>query len=107
MTDTDTNAEAPFVRSAFINAIAEEGSKTEAVEWLQKTWNEKCQAEAQADYEARILAAIEPAPVSVQEAARVLLDVFSEGASHGPQYQFWMAYWKKTADQTNKMFTAE
>jgi hypothetical protein len=29
----------PFVRAAFINAIAEEGTKAEAVEWLQKEWN--------------------------------------------------------------------
>jgi hypothetical protein len=54
MTDTDTSVEAPFVRAAFINAIAEEGSKAEAVEWLQKTWNEKCQIEAERDrYKAR------------------------------------------------------
>jgi hypothetical protein len=35
---------------------------------------EAAKAAAQADYEARILAAIEHAPVSVREAARVLLD---------------------------------
>ena len=29
--------------AAFINAIAEEGTKAEAVEWLQKTWNENCE----------------------------------------------------------------
>jgi len=28
--------------AAFINAIAEEGTKAEAVEWLQKTWDECC-----------------------------------------------------------------
>ena len=28
--------------AAFINAIAEEGTKAEAVEWLQKTWDENC-----------------------------------------------------------------
>lgn len=32
--------EAPHVPAAFINAIAEEGTKQEAVEWLQKEWNE-------------------------------------------------------------------
>lgn len=32
----------PHVPAAFINAIAEEGTKEEAVEWLQKTWNELC-----------------------------------------------------------------
>lgn len=30
----------PYAPAAFINAIAEEGTKDEAVEWLQKTWNE-------------------------------------------------------------------
>lgn len=32
----------PHVPAAFINAIAEEGTKAEAIEWLQKTWNEVC-----------------------------------------------------------------
>jgi hypothetical protein len=32
--------------AAFINAIAEEGTKAEAVEWLQKTWNENCELRA-------------------------------------------------------------
>lgn len=32
----------PHVRAAFINAIAEEGTKDEAVWWLQKQWNETC-----------------------------------------------------------------
>ena len=32
----------PHVPSAFINAIAEEGTKAEAVEYLQKQWNETC-----------------------------------------------------------------
>lgn len=36
-------SDAPYVRAAFINAITEEGTKAEAVEWLQKTWNELCQ----------------------------------------------------------------
>lgn len=30
----------PNVRAAFINAIAEEGTKEEAVQYLQKQWNE-------------------------------------------------------------------
>lgn len=34
---------APYVRAAFINAIAEEGTKAEAVEYLQKEWNENCE----------------------------------------------------------------
>lgn len=33
----------PHVPAAFINAIAEEGSKAEAIEYLQKEWNENCQ----------------------------------------------------------------
>ena len=32
--------EYPHCPAAFINALAEEGSKAEAIEWLQKTWNE-------------------------------------------------------------------
>ena len=35
-------SEYPHVRAAFINAIAEEGTKAEAIEWLQKQWNETC-----------------------------------------------------------------
>lgn len=34
--------EYPHVPAAFINAIAEEGTKDEAVAWLQKQWNETC-----------------------------------------------------------------
>jgi hypothetical protein len=32
----------PHVPAAFINAIAEEGTKAEAVEYLQEQWNEIC-----------------------------------------------------------------
>jgi hypothetical protein len=32
----------PHVPAAFINAIAEEGTKAEAITWLQKQWNETC-----------------------------------------------------------------
>lgn len=32
----------PHVPAAFINAIAEEGTKDEAIEYLQKQWNETC-----------------------------------------------------------------
>ena len=38
-------SDTPRTPAAFINAIADEGTKTEAVEWLQKTWDEKCQLE--------------------------------------------------------------
>ncbi len=39
--------EYPHVRAAFINAIAEEGTKAEAVDWLQKQWNETCALRAE------------------------------------------------------------
>lgn len=32
----------PHVAAAFINAIAEEGTKEEAIKFLQETWNELC-----------------------------------------------------------------
>lgn len=32
----------PHVPAAFINAIADEGTKNSAIEYLQKTWNELC-----------------------------------------------------------------
>ena len=32
----------PHVPAAFINVIAEEGTKDEAIRWLQKTWNDYC-----------------------------------------------------------------
>lgn len=46
----DTSPEAvnaPHVRAAFINALREEGTKEEAITWLQKTWNERCALEAE------------------------------------------------------------
>jgi NTP pyrophosphatase (non-canonical NTP hydrolase) len=39
----------PRRNAAFINAIAEEGTKAEAVEWLQKTWDELCAVRAAND----------------------------------------------------------
>jgi predicted metal-dependent hydrolase len=36
-------AKYPHHPAAFINAIAEEGTKAEAIEWLQKTWDELCE----------------------------------------------------------------
>ena len=35
---------APHAQAAFINAIADEGTKDEAVQFLQETWNELCEA---------------------------------------------------------------
>ncbi len=37
----------PHVPAAFINAIAEEGTKAEAIEYLQKQWNETCALRAE------------------------------------------------------------
>jgi hypothetical protein len=34
--------EYPHVPAAFINAIAEEGTKEDAVQFLQEQWNETC-----------------------------------------------------------------
>lgn len=39
--------EYPYVRAAFINVIAEEGTKEEAVSYLQKQWNENCALRAE------------------------------------------------------------
>lgn len=38
---------APHVPAAFINAIAEEGTKAEAVQFLQETWNDYCEMKRQ------------------------------------------------------------
>ena len=37
----------PHVQAAHINAIAEEGTKADAIEYLQKCWNEKCYLKAE------------------------------------------------------------
>ena len=34
--------EYPHVPAAFINSIREEGSKADAIAWLQAQWNETC-----------------------------------------------------------------
>ncbi len=49
MTDNQCQPEGeyPHVPAAFINAIAEEGPKAEAVAWLQKQWNETCALRAE------------------------------------------------------------
>ncbi len=46
-TQFQPEGEYPHVRAAFINAIAEEGTKAEAVAWLQKQWNETCALRAE------------------------------------------------------------
>ena len=46
---TNPRKEAPFVRASFINAIREEGTKEEACDFLQKTWNEKCALQARVE----------------------------------------------------------
>ena len=53
--------------AAFINAIAEEGTKDEAVEWLQKTWNELCEAKVRIkELEERVLNADDEARVTAE-----------------------------------------
>lgn len=52
-------SELPHYPAAFINAISEEGTKGEAVDWLQKTWNELQHLKAQR--ESRELALIRAA----------------------------------------------
>lgn len=45
----------PHVPAAFINAISEEGTKAEAVQYFQKQWNETCALRAKvAELEAQI-----------------------------------------------------
>lgn len=62
------------VPAAFINAIADEGTKAEAIEWLQKTWNERC------DFEKRLRAAEQRAERARQEA---MDQVVEELVKHG------------------------
>lgn len=45
----------PHVPAAFINALAEEGTKDEAIFWLQKKWNERCYLKARVDELERVL----------------------------------------------------
>lgn len=52
-------AEHPHVPAAFINAIREEGTKAEAIDWLQKTWNERCALSARVAQLEEALGAIE------------------------------------------------
>lgn len=40
-------SDAPHHNAAFINAIAEEGTKDEAVRYLQETWNSLCERRAE------------------------------------------------------------
>jgi hypothetical protein len=37
-----TPQKSPHVPAAFINAIADEGTKAEAIQYLQETWNDYC-----------------------------------------------------------------
>lgn len=46
MTNLNPADQAVHVPAAFINAIREEGTKTEACNWLQTTWNESCAKDA-------------------------------------------------------------
>jgi hypothetical protein len=62
---------APHVPAAFINAIAEEGTKAEAIEYLQKTWNENCALRAQ-------LVKFEQAPSRMDRARALYLAVYED-----------------------------
>ena len=44
---TPQTGEAPHVPAAFINAIAAEGTKAEAIQWLQRTWNALCRVQSE------------------------------------------------------------
>lgn len=50
----------PHVPAAFINAIADEGTKDEAIAWLQKQWNETCALRAALENARRDIFAIAP-----------------------------------------------
>ncbi len=50
--------------AAFINNIADEGTKSEAVEWLQKTWDDYCE---QQDAMRRIVAVCGASSTGVHE----------------------------------------
>lgn len=43
MEGDEMTRELPHHQAAFINAIADEGSKEEAIHFLQETWNELCE----------------------------------------------------------------
>jgi hypothetical protein len=45
----------PHVPAAFINALAEEGTKEQCIEWLQKIWNELCYKEKQLEKLSEVL----------------------------------------------------
>jgi hypothetical protein len=63
--------EAPHVPAAFINAIAEEGTKAEAIEWLQKQWNENCALRKQMrEQNARQTTSVAQTPWTLVEAWR-------------------------------------
>jgi len=64
-------SDTPHTPAAFINAIAEEGSKKEAVEWLQKTWNERCQLERENEALRKLLAEAEEAAEPLIKYARM------------------------------------
>lgn len=42
--------------AAFINAIAEEGTKAEAIKYLQETWDERCEYKRMAEQHMREIA---------------------------------------------------
>lgn len=59
---------APHHPASFINAIAEEGTKAEAIEWLQKIWNELCERNKNTGLLIQM-------PVSLDKAARFIAGI--------------------------------
>lgn len=89
-------SDAPYRRAAFINAIAEEGMKQEAVQWLQTTWNERCELadalEALQAENARLREALDAAKGIVHKAqvsATMELLNMSESAPIFAQVEAW------------------
>ena len=78
--------EAKHHPAAFINAIAEEGTKEEAIEWLQKTWNELCEVrEALRVQEGVVLVPREPTPAMIAAAESIRSSV-AGGPERGIHY---------------------
>ena len=69
---SEGKTEAPHQPAAFINALSEEGTREELIDYLQKTWNERCEFERElssviAAYELRFApSAIEPHDMSFE-----------------------------------------
>jgi hypothetical protein len=80
MTDTRFQPEGEYahVPAAFINAIAEEGTKAEAIEYLQKQWNENCALRA----ELKVIRDVAVAPLNREQIARTIAEHMWCGATY-------------------------